>query len=79
MPVETPRTPPTTTDECVERIRALGLLVAGHVQFMCAVEDLAGTSGEAKHHAATRFWERLSLIEGALARTRGEVSRRNIS
>ena len=72
-PVETPRTPPATIQDAVDRIRALGVLVGGHVQFMAAVAEMPSSSSEAKRRAAMHFWERLRGLEKELSQIREEL------
>ena len=73
LPGEDWRQPPVTTQDCVERIEALGQRVDGHVRFMCAVGKLGSTSAEAKHQAAADFYDRLQILERVLRRIREEL------
>jgi hypothetical protein len=59
---------PTTTDERLQRIAALGERVAEHVRFASGVASMTGVSGEAKDRAVAAFCERLTVLEGQLAR-----------
>lgn len=61
-------TPPTTTEERLRCIEALGKKIIEHVRFMCSVEKLVGTSREAKDTAVTLFYERLRAFEQELDR-----------
>jgi hypothetical protein len=60
--------PPLTMEARLERIQALGQRVAEHIQFICAVADLAGTSEEAKQKTVAVFYDRLLVLEQTLAR-----------
>jgi hypothetical protein len=62
------RTPPTTTQDRLIHIRALGERIAGYVRFMCAVDRLNGSSLEVKDKAVAIFYERLALLEQELGR-----------
>jgi hypothetical protein len=62
------RTIPTTTEERLTHIRALGQRVRGYVRFMCAVNRLSGSSAEVKEKAVTVFYERLAFAEQELGR-----------
>jgi hypothetical protein len=73
LPVEDWRTPPATTEDCLARIRALGLLVEGHIDFMCAVGNLPSSSAEANQRAAIAFYERLRILERVLGGIREEL------
>ena len=65
--------PPLTTEEGLLRIAALGKQVAAHVEFMCGVGNLSGTSAEAKDVAVAAFCERLTALERELARIQEEL------
>ncbi len=52
----------------VVHIQALGQRVARHVQFMCNLNSLQGTSVEAKDHAVTVFYNQLLALERQLSR-----------
>jgi hypothetical protein len=62
------RTPPTTTEDRLLRIRALGKRVDGYIRFMCAVARLDGSSAEAKEEAVAIFYDRLLNLEQELGR-----------
>jgi hypothetical protein len=57
-----------TTEDRLLRIRRLGQRIAGHVEFMCAVASLNGTSPEAKQKALAAFYDRLVTLEEQLDR-----------
>jgi hypothetical protein len=61
-------TPPTTTEDCLVRIRALGQRIDRHIDFMSAVGSLAGTSLEAKAKGVAVFYECLRTLEQKLDR-----------
>ena len=61
-------TPPVTTADRLERIRGLGQRVDGSIQFMCALDRLAGTSAEAKEKAVAAFYTCLQALEQDLGR-----------
>lgn len=61
-------TAPLTTALRLERIAAMGKSIAGHVEFLAGVPDLAGTSAEAKEAAVTAFYERMLVAERQLSR-----------
>jgi hypothetical protein len=61
-------TPPLTTEDQLLHIRALGQRIAGHVEFMCGVGILQGTSPESKQKAVAVFHDRLKTLERELSR-----------
>jgi hypothetical protein len=67
------RTKPTTMEDRLAHIRALGQRLLSHVHFMCAVQKLLGSSPCAKEEAVTAFYERLVLVEQELGRIKGTV------
>jgi hypothetical protein len=67
------QTAPLTTEQRLRLIEALGQRINGHVQFMCAVGSLNGTSAEAKDNAVAAFHERLAILEVQLARIQEEL------
>jgi hypothetical protein len=72
-PARAAQDPPLTTEERLKRIAALGRRVAEYVEFMGQVGGLNGTSAEAKERAVAAFYERLTVLEGQLARIREEL------
>jgi hypothetical protein len=64
---------PTTTEERLQRIAALGERVAEHVRFMCGVTGLTGVSAEAKAKAVAAFCQRLTVLEEQLGRIEEEL------
>jgi hypothetical protein len=62
------RTPPTTLDERLTHIRALGKRIAAYISFMGGVDRLTSTSREVKEKAVTIFYERLVVAEQELGR-----------
>ena len=59
---------PMTTDDYLLHIRALSRRITDHVEFMCGVGDLTGTSPEAKQKAVADFYHRLAALERVLNR-----------
>ena len=72
-PARAAQDPPLTSEERLRRIAALGRRVAEYVEFMAQVGGLNGTSAEAKERAVAAFYERLTVLEGQLARIREEL------
>ena len=66
-------TAPRTLEERLLRIEAMGQRISGHVQFMCQVASLAGTSAEAKERAVTAFYERMVVVESQLGRIQRDI------
>ena len=66
-------TAPLTTEERLKRIAALGERIAAHVQFMCQVGSLGGSSTEMKELSVTAFYERLIVVERQLGRLREDL------
>jgi hypothetical protein len=66
-------TPPGTPEERLQRIEAMGQRISGYVQFMCKVEHLNGSSGEAKEKAVAAFYERMLILERQLGRIQEEL------
>jgi hypothetical protein len=60
--------PPLTLEARLVCIQALGQRIAGHIDFICGVPNLAGTSAEAKQKTVAVFYERLLALEQELAR-----------
>jgi hypothetical protein len=65
--------PPWTTEERLQRIKALGQQIDKYVEDMCQVGNLNGTSGEAKDKAVAAFYERMVVLERQLGRIREEL------
>ena len=53
-----------------QRIEALGLRIAEHVQFMYAPSNSGGTSAEVREKALAAFYERLVVVERQLGHIR---------
>jgi len=66
-------TPPSTHEERLQRIEAMRQCINGHIQFICQVASLNGSSAEAKGRAVTAFYERMVQIERQLSRIRDEL------
>jgi hypothetical protein len=65
--------PPLTLEARLVRIRALGQRIAGHIDFICGVANLAGSSVEAKQKTVAVFYERLLALEGELDRIQEQL------
>ena len=65
--------PPLTLEARLVRIRALGQRIAGHIDFICGVANLAGSSVEAKQKTVAVFYERLLALEGELDRSQEQL------
>jgi hypothetical protein len=72
-PARAAQDPPLSTAEHLQRIAALGRQVAEYVEFMAQVGGLSGTSAEARDRAVAAFYERLTVLEGQLARIYEEL------
>jgi hypothetical protein len=59
--------PPLTMEARLVRIQSLGERIAEHIQYICAVGSLAGTSEEAKKKNVAVFYDRLLALEQELA------------
>ena len=70
------RTPPSTTGDRLLHIQALGHRIEGYVEFMCAVENLRGSSVEAKQKAVAIFHDRLTILEPQLGHIPRKLHRR---
>jgi hypothetical protein len=68
IPPDVGLTPPWTMEDRVVHIQALGQRVAKHVQFICAIDNLKGTSVETKDKAVTVFYKELLVLERQLNR-----------
>jgi hypothetical protein len=55
-----------TLAEHLQAIEQLRERVNGHIQFMCRVGSLKGTSTEAREKAVVAFHERLAVLERQL-------------
>ena len=65
--------PPSSLDDYLVRIRALGERVRGCVQFMCGVEKMNGTCAEAKQRSVALFYDRLVILDRELCRIQEEL------
>ncbi|HLN27541.1 MAG TPA: hypothetical protein VK395_07330 [Gemmataceae bacterium] len=68
IPPDVGLTTPWTRDEHVVHIQALGQRVARHVQFICEIGKLQGTSAETKDNAVIVFYKQLLVLERQLNR-----------
>jgi hypothetical protein len=59
---------PSSTEQRLQHMQALGERINGYIQFMGTVATLHGTSGEAKEKAVAAFHERLVALEEQLRR-----------
>jgi hypothetical protein len=64
---------PITMEDHLARIEALSERILGHVRFIASVNQLAGTSGEAKHKAVGSFYTCLATMERALSRIGNDI------
>ena len=65
--------PPTSPQERLQRIEALGDRIAGYIRFMSKARNLSGTSAEAKELAVSAFYERLVVAERQLGRIQEDL------
>jgi hypothetical protein len=65
--------PPATQEECLERIHALGQRVVGYMKYIAKIDEVRGTSSEAKQKAVTAFYDRLLFLEKELGRIQEEL------
>jgi hypothetical protein len=61
-------TSPTTLEERLRHIEAMGQHIQDLIGYMCQVRSMAGTSAEAKERAVTAFHDRMVVLESELAR-----------
>jgi hypothetical protein len=73
MPPDLGSTAPTTTEDRLVRIQALGQRIDGHIRFIRSVANLNGTSPEAKDKAVAVFYESLVIAERRLGRIHEEL------
>ena len=64
---------PLTTEDRLTRIQALGKRIDGYIAFMCSVNQMNGSSAEAKHKAVQVFYERLRTVEQELGQIQEEL------
>lgn len=64
---------PVSCEECLQRIQTLSHRVDGYVRFMKKIDDVRGTSAEAKQKALIAFYERLLFMERELGRIQEEL------
>ena len=62
------RTPPTSTQERIVHIRALGHRIEGYIKYMCAADRVGISSAEVRDKAVAIFYERLAFLEQELSR-----------
>jgi hypothetical protein len=65
--------PPLTKVECLERIHLLGQRVVGYIKFMNGIDNVRGTSQEARQKALSTFYERLLFLEKELGRIQEDL------
>ncbi|HXG10813.1 MAG TPA: hypothetical protein VNK04_13730 [Gemmataceae bacterium] len=70
---ETWHVPPMTKEECLERIQLLGVRVGNYIRFMNGIDNVKGTSEEARQRALTAFYDRLLLLERELGRIQEDL------
>ena len=61
-----PQVAAQNSNDLRQRIAALGLRIAEHVQFMCAPGTSGGTSAEGREKALAAFYERLVVADRQL-------------
>jgi hypothetical protein len=66
-------TPAFTTEERLQRIRAMSTQIGGYVEYIARVANLSGTSAEAKEKAVLAFYERMVVMERQLSRVKDEL------
>jgi len=66
-------TPPTSEEERLQRIEAMGLKITKYVQFIRKVHGLCGTSVESRDRAVVAFYERMVVLERQLGRIQEEL------
>lgn len=59
---------PSTTNERLDRIKKMLERVNGHVEFICGVGAMQGSSAQAKEAAVAAFCERMAVLEQQLRR-----------
>jgi hypothetical protein len=64
---------PTTIQERLQHIEAMGRRINGYVEYMCQSSNLSGSSMEAQEKAVTSFYERMLVLERQLGRIRDEL------
>lgn len=64
---------PSTTQEYLQRIEAMGQRINGYIRFICGAGDLNGTSTEAREKAIAAFYERMVVLERQLGRVRDDL------
>jgi hypothetical protein len=66
-------TSPCSTEECLQRIQALNARISGYVEYIVKVDNLTGTSAEAKDKAVASFYDRMVALERLLGRIQEEL------
>lgn len=62
-----------TTEQYLEGIESMGERVGVYIQYICQVDDLKGTSTEAKQKAVIAFYQRLATLERQLGRIQEDL------
>lgn len=66
-------TPPTSDEERLQRIEALGLKITKYVQFIRKAHGRCGTSVESRDRAVVAFYERMVVLDRQLSRIQEEL------
>ena len=73
MPPAYSLAPPWTLKERLQRIEAMGQRVNGYIRFILQIDNLSGTSAEAKEKAVIAFYDRMLNLESQLIRIQEDV------
>jgi hypothetical protein len=73
MPPAYSLAPPCTVKERLQRIEAMGQRMNGYIRFILQIDNLSGTSAEAKEKAVIAFYDRMVALESQLMRIQEDV------
>ncbi len=65
--------PPWTMEERLQRIRAMSQQINGYIQFICQIDELNGSSAEAKERAVAALYERMVIVASQLGRIKEDL------
>jgi hypothetical protein len=65
--------PAWSTEERLQRIRAMCQQINGYVEFMCQIGNLTGSSAEVKERAVAAFYERMVVVARQLGRIKEDL------
>jgi len=65
--------PPATLEEHLQRIKVMNDRIRGYVEYMGTIDNLTGTSAEAKEKAIAAFYERMVVLERHLGRIQEDL------